>query len=394
MKKYRHGDEQNVRTERFIHEWLRSGLIDQTQHDRMLPDVQPEFRRTNLFLRLVLFGFGLVIVGASTVLVADTLRLRSDTAGAALCLVAAVASFALAEYLITHFRLYRFGVEEAAVCSSAVLLVISAGFVRSILHLAIPTEFVIAVVGSAVALAAYLRFGYLYAAFASLLCLAAAPFQLSGPIVMQRAAAAGIMFGVFVICGRRSVSGKGFPAAEFAMLRAAAFAALYAVLNLHLSTVFYFSGLFGPPDVSDQPFAFYVLTYLTIWGLPLVGMIAALHAKQRPLLDVSLVLALVTLITNKPYLGAARQTWDPILLGLVLIATAVAVRRWLSQGSGGSRDGITSARLLSSDNRRLAMVGTMSAALQAGAGPVAPESSPKFEGGGGRSGGAGGSGSW
>jgi hypothetical protein len=393
MRKYDNADEQKVRSERLIREWLRSGLIDQTQHDRMLPDVQTEFRRTNLFLRLVLFGFGLLIIGASTVLVADSFSLRREAAGAMLCLGAAIASFALAEYLITHFRLYRFGVEEAAVCSSAVLAVIAAGFCRSVLQMSTPTEFVFAVVGAAAALAAYLRFGYLYAAFAWLICAASAPFQIWGPEVIQRAAAAVIMFGIFVVYGKRSLSSKGFLAEEFAVLRAAAFAGLYAVLNLHLPSMFYFSGLFGVSGASSQPFAFYVFTYFAIWLLPFLGVRTALRARQRPLLDVSLLLALVTLITNKPYFGAERQAWDPILLGIVLIVTAVAVRRWLSNGRDGSRYEFTAARLLNADSRRLAMVGTMSVAMHGGAGAPA-ESPPKFEPGGGRSGGAGSSGSW
>ena len=49
--------------------------------------------------------------------------------------------------------------------------------------------------------------------------------------------------------------------------------------------------------------------------LPAIGLFVAIREKNRPLLDVNIVLVLATLATNKPYLGTARQTWDPILLG-------------------------------------------------------------------------------
>ena len=130
--------------------------------------------------------------------------------------------------------------------------------------------------------------------------------------------------------------------------------------------------------------------------LPLAGLAVAVREKDRELLDVGLAIALVTLLTNKPYLGWPRHTWDPIVLGLVLIAIAIAiaVRRWLASGPDGERDGFTSSRLLEKDRAVLSLVGTASSLIaQPGADrPRTDAPEPAFRGG--RSGGGGGSGNF
>ena len=70
---------------------------------------------------------------------------------------------------------------------------------------------------------------------------------------------------------------------------------------------------------------FYGFTYAMIWALPPAGLYLAIRDKDRAFLDVSLVMMLATLLTNKAYLGWPRHEWDPILLGVFLMAAAVAV---------------------------------------------------------------------
>jgi hypothetical protein len=114
-------------------------------------------------------------------------------------------------------------------------------------------------------------------------------------------------------------------------------------------------------------------------------------------MDVSLVMALVTLVTNKPYLGWPRYTWDPILLGVFLMAIAIALRRWLSNGPGGERRGFTPAPLLGNDSAVLTVLRTASAAFQPDTlrpqGSRADPAQPS-DFGGGRSGGGGGGGTY
>jgi hypothetical protein len=102
-------------------------------------------------------------------------------------------------------------------------------------------------------------------------------------------------------------------------------------------------------------------------------------------------MALVTLLTNKMYLGWPRNTWDPILLGVFLMAIAIAIRRWLSQGPGGERGGFTSARLLTKDSAVLTLLSAASGAVQPNAPSSRPDPGPAAPGfDGGRSGGGGG----
>ena len=79
----------------------------------------------------------------------------------------------------------------------------------------------------------------------------------------------------------------------------------------------------------------------------------ALRGRERPLLWASLAMALATLLSNKESRGSPRHAWDPILLGLLLMGIAIAVRRWLAAGDDGARRGYTASRLLASDKARI-----------------------------------------
>ena len=105
-------------------------------------------------------------------------------------------------------------------------------------------------------------------------------------------------------------------------------------------------------------------------------------------MDVNIAIALVTLATNKPYLGLARKPWDPILFGLLLMSGAIVVKRWLATGIHAERYGYTATRLLAGDRKVMTAIATASSLLQPDVpAPAAAPSQPDF--GGGRSGGAG-----
>jgi len=61
------------------------------------------------------------------------------------------------------------------------------------------------------------------------------------------------------------------------------------------------------------------------------------------------IAAILTLVTNKPYLGWPRHTWDPMILGILLTGAALFIRRWLARGPGGIRGGFTAMRLSGKD---------------------------------------------
>src|SRR3954468_24993101 len=78
---------------------------------------------------------------------------------------------------------------------------------------------------------------------------------------------------------------------------------------------------------------------------------------KRPLCDRGgRAVAILTLVTNKPYLGGQRHAWDPMLLGALLIGVALFLHRWFSKGPGEIRHGFTAQRLSGKDKRWMTAV--------------------------------------
>ena len=379
MRRYSESDERAVRLHALVREWVRSGLLDEGQGTRLGEEVRPDLRRTNNFLRLVLFLFTGLIVGAAVLLALEVLQIRDNRPTAVVCGIAAVLCFGLAEVLIGEFRIYRFGVEEGLTVAAVVLLVLAGAgmFERGKIESIFALAFMIGAIGS---LVLYGRFGFVYAGIAAIACTAMIPFPLLHSPMTQRGFAAAILAGIFLIVRRyRLIHGDEFPGDDYAVFQSAAWAGLYVTVNLEIT----FSGI--PTG------RFYWATYALIWILPIAGLRMGIRNKDRLLMDVSAAMALATLTTNNAYLGLQHQSWDPILLGLLLMGTAIVIRRWLASGPNGQRYGFTPARTLSKHARLMTVVSTVSAAFQPQ--PSSPEpaaAKPRFEGG--RSGGAGASG--
>ena len=155
---------------------------------------------------------------------------------------------------------------------------------------------------------------------------------------------------------------------------------------MHISDAIPGIGL-GAPSVAAW---FYWSSYAATWVMPAAGLLLAIRDKDWPLLTVAIVLALCTLATNKPYLGWPRETWDPMILGALLAAVALGLRRWLDAGPDGQRGGFTAARILARDRDILSALATASAAWHGRAHQSPPTETPSSDFAGGRSGGAGG----
>ena len=142
--------------------------------------------------------------------------------------------------------------------------------------------------------------------------------------------------------------------------------------------------------VSEYTRWFYWTTWVLIWVLPPVVLVRGIRLKDRFVIAAGAIAAVLTLVSNKPYLGWPRHTWDPMLLGILLTGVAWFLRRWLGRGPGGIRAGFTAARLSGKDKQ---WMGASSAVL----GLVTPQSitpspqttSPEVRFGGGASGGGG-----
>jgi len=387
MRLYSEDAEERVRAQRLVREWTRSGLLDAAQGERFGTELRVDLRRTNLFLRVGLALFTGLIIAASVALLMTVLDLRGHVATAMITGIAALACIGAAEYLVREFRCYRFGIEEALAVGAVVLLGISAGEAVSWFHTEIhglPVAIALGV-GVAGGLGLYRRFGFVYAAFGSMVCAAAIPFQLDLPATSQRLLAAAVIAFAFAVArSKRLKYEDDYPGDEYGQLQAAAWAAMYLVLNVQLTPGW---------DTSDR--WFYWCTYAATWVLPLTGLGLGIREKDRELMDVSLMLSLVTLLTNTAYLGRSTHPWDPCVLGIALIGIALIVRRWLSAGPGGERKGFTPARLLDRDRALLSHVSTASVLGQPGFAPARAEpEAPPPEFSGGRSGGGGASGGY
>jgi len=389
MRRYTAEDEERIRAQAHVRAWARAGLLAADQAAALDVRLRTDLRRTNVFLRAVLALFTAVIVAASVGLVFVWSGFdRTQAATAATFAGAAVVCAALAEYLVAAFRLYRYGVEEMLAVAAAVLLALSADQAAHALRLS-HAHAIMAAVAAGASLAAYRRLGLLYAAVGALAAATLVPFGLGMSEAAQHAIAAAICAVVFAwMRALHARHGDDFPGDEYAALGAAAYAGVYLTLNLRVFE------LFNPFDalaLAQVDRRFYWATYAATWQLPAVALALSIREKDRLLLTVAIGSALATLSTNKPYLGWPRQTWDPILLGLLLIAIATAVRRWLGSGPAGARGGFTAEKILERDRDALSAIATASAAWphQHDHQAHRPEPPPsQFEGG--RSGGGGG----
>ena len=389
MRKYTDVEEQAARTRARVREWLRAGLLHAPQAERLEAELADDLRRTNVYLRATLAFFTLLIVAASVGFILSALKVRDDFGIAVVMAIAAVACIVAAEAAIGAFRLYRFGVEEMlAACGVALLSFSASQLARSVLPSAAPV-----IVGLCVAAAGglglYLRFGFVWAALGGICCLAVMPFEVAGSPTIHRALSAalvGVVFGVTRM--KKTHYADEWPGDEYGVLQAASLAGVYLVINVHVLSWDRY-GFFSRQDALTG--WFYWMTWALTWILPAAGLVLGLREKDRPLIVVSLAMSIVTLATNKPYLGWERHSWDPMLLGALLIGTALALRRWLSRGPDGARYGYTAARVTAVRDPLLTVLSAAPFPVQphapAGAAPPAG-----FDGG--RSGGGGASGSF
>jgi hypothetical protein len=396
MSLYSAEDERRIRSQALVREWMKSGLLDPAQGAALEAELRVDVRRTNVFLRAGLALFTVLIVAALVTLTAVVFDLDDALPMAVVTAISAIVCLGLAHYFVVQQRFYRFGVEEALASGFAALLAVSAAaLIYSQDGLRVRDVSLVAALlaGAAGGFGIYWRFGYVYAAIGAIVAVSAVPFQLDITKPLQHALSAAWLAAAFVVARtQRTRYQDEYPGDDYALLQAAAWAGLYIALNLQLAP-WRIAGLFYWSPSPPSEGLFYWFTYAMVWALPPAGLYLAIRDKDRPLLDVSLVMTLVTLLSNKPYLGWPRHEWDPILLGAFLMAGAIGVRRWLSSGPNGQRAGFTPARLLSKQRGAVTILGTASARFQPDA-PSYPESTGGSGFDGGRSGGGGATGSY
>jgi hypothetical protein len=392
VRAYSASSEEAVRARDLLKDWAGESLLTSAQYQRTEQETICDLRRTNIFLRLVLFFFTLIIVGAAVGLsfVLFLSNAAQQTTGIVLLIFAAI-SYAGAEVAVSRFRLYRYGIEEAlAACSVGFLCVgMMAAFFSGQSN---RMEFLVPAAGAIASLWIWCRFGLPYASLAAMLFVVWLPgYWTSSHSAQHVIVAAFYAVGLLALAAVRPRYRFTSLNDEYSIAEGFLWLGIYLAINLQLSSVNLLGRWWGGPQTAtgfSRPF--YWTTWVLIWCLPPVVLARGVRGKDRFVIAGGAIVAILTLITNKPYLGWQRHTWDPMLLGVLLTGVALLIRRWLAKGPGEIRHGFTARRLSGKDkawmNVGSAAIGIASPNIIT---PTAQPGSPDVHFGGGESGGAG-----
>jgi hypothetical protein len=162
-----------VRAHNLLKDWAGESFLTEAQCQRMEQETVCDLRRTNIFLRLALFLFTLIITGAAVALF-FTVFLSGppmQVAGIVLLVFAAL-SYAAAELAVSEKQLYRYGIEEAlAVCAVGCLCAAMLALFDGGLFSSGPKamEFLVPAAGAIASLWIWHRFGLPYAFLAAMI---------------------------------------------------------------------------------------------------------------------------------------------------------------------------------------------------------------------------------
>jgi hypothetical protein len=355
MRLYSASSEETLRAGKFLADWTGDGFLTKGQYQRLEKETVSELRTTNIFLRLVLFLFTLIIVGAAAGLFFVVFRPRGGQTEGVLFLIFAVVCYAAAEIAVSHARLYRYGIEEA-------LTVGSVGFLCAGMEAALfsgraysPTPdgalFLVPAAGAVFSLWIWHRFGLWYAFPAAMIFVIFLPgYWTSSREVQHVIVAAFYATGLICITAVRSRHRFDYLDDAYSLVEAFLWFGIYLAINLKLSSLNLPGELWGGTRFASE-FArpFYWTSWALIWCLPPLVLARGVRQKDRFVIAVGMITAILTLVSNKPYLSWQRHTWDPMLLGILLTGVALFIRRWLDAGPGGIRHGFTATRLSGKD---------------------------------------------
>lgn len=359
MRAYSASSEESLLARNLLKEWTGKGFVSEAQYQRMEPETSCELRRTNIFLRVVLFLFTLIIVGSGAALFIVVFHPESTprSLGIFLLIFAAV-SYALSEVFVSRAHLYRFGVEEAlAACSVGFLC---AGIYAILINNAGSpkpggTGFVVPAAGVIASLWIWHRFRLPYATLAAMIFVLWLPrYWTSSHSAQHLIVAAFYAGGLFTLAVVRVRHRFAHLNEGYSIAGALLWLGIYVAINLQLSSGSLIQQWWGGIQTNSEfSITFYWVTWILTWCIPPAALWRGLRRKDRFVIDVGGISVILTLITNKPYLGWQRHTWDPMLLGALFIGVALYIRRWLSAGPGGNRHGFTAQRLFGKEKHWL-----------------------------------------
>ena len=396
MRAYSASSEETLRARKLLKAWAGEGFLKQEQYQRLEQETVSELRTTNIFLRLVLLLFSLIIVGAAAGLFFVTFLSRpSDQTVGVFLLIGAALCYAAAEFAVSQFRLYRYGIEEAlSLCSVGFLCAgIELAFFSG--HYSPPpdrAQSLVFAAGAVFSLWIWRRFGLWYAFPAGMIF----GLFLPGCWTLSHAAqhvivAVGYSIGLIFVAAVRSRHRYDYLDDAYSLAEAFLWLGIYLAINLKLSSSdlpsqWWWRGIRASSEFGRP---FYWTTWVLIWCLPAVVLVRGVRLKDRFVIAVGAIVAILTLVTNKPYLGWQRHTWDPMLLGILLVGVALIIRRWLVQGPGGIRHGFTAARLSGKDKQWMNVGSAVLGLVSPESLTPRPQTTSDFRFGGGASGGGG-----
>jgi hypothetical protein len=400
VRLYSASSEETLRARKLLTGWVGEGFLTKEQHQRLEKETVSELRTTNIFLRLVLFLFTLISVGAAAGLfvVVFLSRPSEQTAGVFFLIFAAVC-YAAAEVAVSRARLYRYGIEEA-------LTVCSVGFLCAGMQAALfsgspyspkpdVAQCLVPAAGAVASLWIWRRFGLWYAFLAAMIFVLFLPgYWIASHSAQHVIVTVFYAIGLICVAGVRSRRHLDYLEDAYSFVEALLWLGLYLAINLQLSSFSLYVRWWGGTRAADEfTRPFYWGTWVLIWCLPPIVLARGIRQKDRSVIAVGAIVAILTFVSNKPYLGWPRHTWDPMLLGILLTGLAVFTRRWLARGPGGIRHGFTAARLSGKDKHWMNAGSAVFGLLSPHSITPAPQtSSPDFRFGGGESGGGGASG--
>jgi hypothetical protein len=244
--------------------------------------------------------------------------------------------------------------------------------------------------GAAFSLWIWRRFGFSYEFLAAMIFVVFLPgYWTSSREAQHLIVAVFYAIGLVGVATVRSRHRFDYLEETYSLAEAFLWLGIYLAINLQLSSL-NLSARWWDGTRAGSEFArpFYWGTWVLIWCLPPIVLARGVRQKDRFVIVVGVIVAILTLVSNKPYLGWPRHTWDPMLLGILLTSVAIFLRRWLARGPGGIRHGFTAARLSGKDKQWINVGATVTGLLSPQ--PPAPQtSSADFRFGGGQAGGGG-----
>jgi hypothetical protein len=402
MRLYSASSEETLRARKLLTDWAGEGFLTKEQYQLLEQDTVSDLRTTNIFLRLVLFFFTLISVGASVGLFFVVFLSRpSDQTTGVFFLIFSAISYAAAEVTVSRARLYHYGIEEAlAVCSVGFLCVrMQAALFSGSPYSPRPhaAQCLVPAAGAVFSLWIWRRFGFSYAFPAAMIFVLLLPgYWTSSHSAQHLIVAVFYATGLVAVAAVRSRHRFDYLEEGYSLVEALLWLGIYLAINLQLSSfTLPVQWWDGTRSISEFAGPFYWGTWVVIWCLPPIVLARGIRQKDRFVIAVGAIVATLTFVSNKPYLGWPRHTWDPMLLGILLTGVAFFLRRWLAGGPGGIRHGFTAARLSGKDKHWMNVGSTVFGLLSPHSITPSPQtSSPDVRFGGGHSGGGGASGDY